>query len=146
MNKLKELIKCLILFLLGGGMYIGIEMLWRGYSHWTMGIVGGLCFVIIGGLNNYIPWKMTLQKQAAIGTLVVTSIEFISGIILNLFLQLHIWDYSNLPFNILGQICLPFTILWFFLCIVAIIVDDYLRYFLFHEEKPEYYLSKKGMV
>lgn len=146
MNKLKELIKCLILFLLGGGMYICLEMLWRGYSHWTMGIVGGLCFVIIGGLNNYIPWKMTLQKQAAIGTLVVISIEFVSGIILNLFLQLHIWDYSNLPFNILGQICLPFTILWFFLCIVAIIVDDYLRYFLFHEEKPEYYLSKKGMV
>lgn len=146
MNKLKELIKCFILFLLGGGMYIGIEMLWRGHSHWTMGIVGGLCFVIIGGLNNYIPWKMTLQKQAAIGALVVTSVEFVSGIILNLFLQLHIWDYSNLPFNILGQICLPFTILWFFLCIVAIIVDDYLRYFLFHEEKPKYYLSEKEMV
>ena len=146
MNKLKELIKCLILFLLGGGLYICIEMLWRGYSHWTMGIVGGLCFVIIGGFNNYIPWKMTMQKQAVIGTLVVTSIEFVSGIILNLFLQLHIWDYSNLPFNILGQICLPFTILWFFLCIVAIIADDYLRYFLFHEEKPKYYLSKKGMV
>ena len=86
MNKLKELIKCLILFLLGGGMYICIEMLWRGYSHWTMGIVGGLCFLIFGGLNNYIPWKMTMQKQAAIGTLVVTSIEFVSGIILNLFL------------------------------------------------------------
>ena len=75
-----------MLFLLGGGMYIGIEMLWRGYSHWTMGIVGGLCFVIIGGLNNYIPWKMTLQKQAVIGALVVISIEFVSGIILNLFL------------------------------------------------------------
>lgn len=146
MNKLKELIKCFVLFLLGGGMYIGVEMLWRGHSHWTMGIVGGLCFVIIGGLNNYIPWKMTLQKQSAIGALVVTCVEFISGIILNLFLGLHIWDYSNLPLNILGQICLPFTLLWFFLCAVAIIVDDYLRYFLFHEKKPKYYFSKKELI
>lgn len=146
MNKLKEFVKCAVLFILGGLMYIGVEILWRGYSHWTMGVVGGLCFVIIGGLNNYIPWEMTLQKQSAIGAFVVTCVEFVSGIILNLFLRLHIWDYSNLPFNILGQICLPFTVLWFFLSTIAIIVDDYLRYFLFHEKKPKYYLSKRELI
>lgn len=145
-KSLKELIKIIILFLIGGFAYCGIEILCRGYTHWTMGILGGFCFVVIGGLNNYLPWKMEIWKQSTIGALVVTCCEFIAGIILNLFLGLHIWDYSNLPFNILGQICLPFTILWFFLCIVAIIADDYLRYFLFHEEKPKYYLSKKGMV
>lgn len=140
MNKsLKELFKVVILFLIGGLAYCGIEILWRGHTHWTMGVLGGFCFVIIGGLNNYIPWEMKLWKQAVTGSLVVTSCEFIAGIILNLFLGLHIWDYSNMPFNLLGQICLPFTVLWFFLSIVCIFVDDWLRYTLFYEEKPKYY-------
>ena len=140
MNKsLKEFLKVAVLFLIGGLAYCGIEILWRGYTHWTMGILGGFCFVIIGGLNNYIPWEMRLWKQALIGSLVVISCEFVSGIILNLFLNLHIWDYSSMPFNVLGQICLPFTILWFFLSIICIFVDDWLRYVLFKEERPKYY-------
>lgn len=140
MNKpLKELIKIIVLFLIGGFTYCEIEILWRGYTHWTMGVLGGFCFVIIGGLNNYIPWNMKLWKQAITGSLVVTGCELIFGIILNLFLELHIWDYSNMPFNLLGQICLPFTVLWFFLSIVCIFVDDWLRYILFHEDKPKYY-------
>lgn len=138
-NLVKELLKIIILFLIGGFAYCGIEILWRGYTHWTMGILGGFCFIIIGGLNNYIPWEMKLWKQAVIGSLVVTSCELVFGIILNLFLGLHIWDYSNISFNLLGQICLPFTVLWFFLSVICIFVDDWLRYVLFHEEKPKYY-------
>ena len=57
---------------------------------------------------------------------------------LNLMLGLHIWDYSDMPFNFLGQICLPFTILWLFLSLLCIFVDDWLRHALFHEEKPHY--------
>lgn len=140
MNKpLKELIKIIVLFLIGGFAYCGIEILWRGHTHWTMGVLGGFCFIIIGGLNNYISWEMKLWKQALTGSLVVTGCELIFGIILNLFLELHIWDYSNMPFNLLGQICLPFTVLWFFLSIVCIFVDDWLRYILFNEDKPKYY-------
>ena len=138
-KSLKELFKAVILFLIGGLAYCGIEILWRGHTHWTMGVLGGFCFVIIGGLNNYIPWEMKLWKQAVTGSLIVTSCEFVAGIILNLFLGLHIWDYSNVPFNLLGQICLPFTALWFFLSIICIFVDDWLRHVLFHEEKPKYY-------
>jgi len=138
-NFLKEFFKIAILFLIGGVTYCCIEILWRGYTHWTMGVLGGFCFVIIGGLNNYIPWTMKLWKQALIGSLVVTSCEFVFGIILNLFLGLHIWNYSNIPFNLLGQICLPFTIAWFFLSFVCIFIDDWLRHILFKEEKPKYY-------
>lgn len=138
-KKCKELFKIIALFIIGGLAYCGIEIIWRGHTHWTMGILGGLCFVIIGGLNNYIPWEMKLWKQAIIGSLVITSCELVSGIILNLFLGLHIWDYSNIPFNLLGQICLPFTILWFFLSIICIFIDDWLRYILFHEKRPSYY-------
>lgn len=110
-NRIKEYLKCAFLFLIGGVLYYCIEMLWRGHSHWTMAVVGGTCFVVIGGLNNYIPWEMALHNQAVIGALFVTAMELVVGIPLNLMLGLHIWDYSSLPFNLLGQICLPFTVL-----------------------------------
>lgn len=49
-----------------------------------------------------------------------------------------IWDYSNMPFNIIGQICLPFTVAWYILSLLAIVLDDHLRYWIFGEEKPRY--------
>ncbi len=107
-------------------------------------LVGGVAFYLIGCLNEYIAWDMPLYKQMLIGAIIVTLLEFISGIIVNLLLQWHIWDYSNMPFNILGQICLPFSIIWFFISLLAIILDDYLRYWIFHEEKPRYYIYKRN--
>lgn len=140
MINIKQWLKIFILFLIGGFIYVAIELGFRGHSHWTMFLLGGLCFILIGGLNNYIPWEMSIIKQGVIGALIVTSLEFIFGLVLNLYLNLGIWDYSNMPFNILGQICLPFSIAWFFLSLVAIFADDWLRYVLFKEERPHYHL------
>ena len=140
MINIKQWLKIFILFLIGGFIYVAIELGFRGHSHWTMFLLGGLCFILIGGLNNYIPWEMSIIKQGIIGALIITSLEFIFGLVLNLYLDLGIWDYSNMPFNTLGQICLPFSIAWFFLSLVAIFVDDWLRYILFKEEKPHYHL------
>lgn len=83
---------------------------------------------------------MPLWKQMAICAFGITLIEFTSGFILNIIMQLHIWDYSNMPLNILGQVCLPFMLLWFILSLVAIVADDWIRYLLFGEEKPHYKL------
>lgn len=130
--------KRFILFVVGGAIYIVIEMLWRGYSHWAMFFVGGLCFLLVGEINEVIPWEMAFWKQMLIGGAVVTTVELFSGIILNLVLKWHVWDYSKMPFNFLGQICLPFTLAWIGLSAVAIVLDDYLRYWLFGEEKPHY--------
>ena len=118
MINIKQWLKIFILFLIGGFIYVAIELGFRGHSHWTMFLLGGLCFILIGGLNNYIPWEMSIIKQGIIGALIITSLEFIFGLVLNLYLNLGIWDYSNMPFNILGQICLPFSIAWFFLSLV----------------------------
>lgn len=137
-KKTKELLKELVLFIIGGILYCAIEIFWRGHTHWSMAIVGGLCFIVIGGLNNYLPWEMLIWKQGIIGALFVTAMEFVVGVPLNLFLGWNIWDYSNVPFNLLGQICLPFTILWFFLSLLCIFVDDWLRHILFKEERPKY--------
>lgn len=136
---IKHFLKYLFLFLTGGICYFGIEILARGYSHWTMVVVGGICFVLIGLLNEKTP-KMPLLKQMFYSAILITIIEFLSGCILNLWLKLDIWDYSKNAFNLLGQICLSHTIYWFFLSVVGILLDDYLRCKIFKEEKPSYTL------
>lgn len=128
----------LFLFIVGGLIYFCIETLWRGYSHWTMIGVGGVCFVLCGLLNEVLKWDTVIWKQMFICSIIITAVEFTSGLILNVWLGLGIWDYSNIPLNILGQICLPFTLLWYVLSAPAIILDDYLRYWIFGEEKPHY--------
>ena len=131
-------VKPFILFGIGGFLYYAIEILWRGYSHWTMFILGGLCFVLVGFINEV--FKLPLVKQMFLSSVIITVLEFICGCIVNLWLHWNIWDYSELPFNVFGQICLPYSILWFFLSLIAIILDDYLRHWLFGEEKPKYKL------
>ena len=78
------------------------------------------------------------REQMFICAVGITAIEFLSGYILNIVLGLGIWDYSNMPFNIIGQICLPFTVAWYILSLLAIVLDDHLRYWIFGEEKPRY--------
>lgn len=123
----------------GGMIYACIELLWRGYSHWTMAVLGGVCFLLVGGINNWFPWDMSLLLQGVIGSAVVLIGEFGAGMILNVHLGMGIWDYSNLPGNILGQVCPQFAAVWMLLSIAAVVVDDWLRYWLFGEERPKYH-------
>ena len=99
--------KTLTLFVTGGSIYFLIEVIWKslratGIVHWSMFLLGGLCFLLIGGLNEYIPWDWSLVKQGAAGSVIVTALEFAFGCVLNLWLKLGVWDYSHLPLNILG--------------------------------------------
>lgn len=135
---MKSFINGLFLFFAGGFIYYAMEMLFRGRSHWTMIIVGGICFLICGGINEWFTFSMPLLLQGVICSLLITSVEFLSGCILNIWLKMNVWDYSNTPFNLLGQICLPFSLLWVLVGIIAVILDDYLRYWFFGEEKPHY--------
>lgn len=139
-KQLKLINKYLFLFLIGGLIYVSIELIYRGYSHWTMGVLGGISFVSIGLINEVLSWNTPLTLQALIGSVTITLYEFIFGVILNIWLGLNIWDYSNLPFNILGQICIPFSVIWYFLSIIGICLDDYIRFWFFNEEKPNYKL------
>lgn len=140
---MRKLVKFLILLSSGGLIYVLIEFLYRGRSHWSMFLVGGICFVLIGGLNNWFPWNWSILRQMGISAAIVTAVEFVSGILLNMVLNLDVWDYSNMPFNIYGQICLPFTVIWFFLSFLAIVADDFLRWLWFGERFPEYQLFTK---
>lgn len=104
----------------------------------SMFIVGGICFVLIGLINEYLSFDTPLWKQQLIAAVIVTLIEFFSGLILNVWLHMNIWDYSSLPFNLLGQICLEYSLMWILLSLPAILLDDWLRWWLFGEEKPHY--------
>ncbi len=138
---MKQFTKLFILFLIGGVLYYILEIIWRGYSHISMLILGGVCFLLIGLINEFLTYSVPLWKQQLISTGIITILEFNFGLILNIIFKLNIWDYSNLSFNILGQVCLQFSIIWFFLSAIAIILDDYLRYWIFGEEKPHYILK-----
>ena len=89
-------------------------------------------------LKELYTYKMYLIKQMIISSVIVTAIEFIAGVILNIWLKLDIWDYGNLKFNLLGQISLRTSVIWFLLALPAIYLDYYLRYWIFKEEKLHY--------
>lgn len=122
----------LLLFLIGGRLYTWIELLWRGRTHWTMFMLGGACFVIMGLLNEHIfPWELGLFQQCLISATIITVFEFATGCIVNLWLGWNVWNYSDVPFNLLGQICLPFFFLWIGLSVFGIILDDWIRYWIY---------------
>ena len=73
-------------------------------------------------------------------SLVVTAMEFAAGLVLNVWMGLEIWDYSDLPYNLLGQVCLLYMNLWFLLSLPAILLDDWLRWRWFDEQAPHYRL------
>ena len=128
----------LFLFYFYGATYITIEVFFRGYSHWTMFLLGAFCGLIIGALNEKIPWELSFIVQCVVGSIIITAGELLFGYILNIKLGLDIWDYSDMPLNFMGQICLPFTLAWCVLSGVCIVLDDYLRYWFYDEEKPVY--------
>lgn len=137
---MRQYLKEVFLAAAGGLLYIILELAWRGHSHWTMFILGSLCFALIGAINELLPWCMPLWKQALIGAAIITVLELLTGCIVNLWLGWAVWDYSDMPLNLLGQICVPYILLWIPVSLAAIILDDWLRYWMFDEEQPHYCL------
>lgn len=96
------------LFTLGGSSYVGLELLWRRRSHISMFFLGGLCFLILGKLRKS---RLLLPlPRSVVGAGIITVLELATGLLFNR--KYQVWDYRNLPCNFLGQICLPFSLLW----------------------------------
>lgn len=130
--------KDLILVFIMGALYMVLEGIWRGWTNIAMLFVGGLCGYLIGRLNEQPAfYNKQIWKQCMIGTIIILLVEFASGMILNVYLGLGIWDYSKIWGNIYGQICIPYAFLWFLLVPSVIYIDDYLRHILFREEVPQ---------
>ena len=122
-----------------GAVYVALEILLRGRSHPAMLIVGGLCGVLVGAINQRPGfYRAPVIVQAMIGALIVLAVEFVSGCVLNLWLGLDIWDYSNQPGNVLGQICPVFGLLWFLIMPLAIWAEDTARWLIWAYERAVY--------
>lgn len=126
----------LCVFLTGGILYSLIEMLWRGYTHWSMTIAGGTALLLIHILNQKMRERDILLR-CLYGCLLITVVELAAGIIVNLWLGLDVWDYSGMAYNVLGQICPAFSMLWFLISFPACMVSDYARKFFDLLEKRE---------
>ncbi len=115
-----------LFFIIGAIGYAAIEIIWRGHTHWSMMIAGGLAFVLFSIVSERLRGKNILVKAAVCG-LGVTAIEFVFGVIFNLWLKMNVWDYSYMPLNILGQICPVFTLMWVGLAIAFLPFADALN-------------------
>ena len=104
-----------VVFSLGAASYGMMEILFRGYTHWTMVFTGGACVLTLYYLSGWL-LAMPLIAAAAMGAVIVTFYEFFVGVVVNLRLGWDVWDYSSQPGNVLGQICPVFTGIWFTIC------------------------------
>ena len=110
-----------ILFYLGGCGYVGLELLYRGWSHGSMFLAGGASLVLIGQLNHTEP-KLPFPLRAAAGAGIITMVELAAGLLFNR--DYTVWDYRSQPGNWMGQICPRFCVLWLAAAAVVLLIYD----------------------
>lgn len=115
----------LTVFVAGGFAYGLIEIMARGFTHISMGVLGGTAMCLIHRMNGGIRTLPRIAGRALLSAAFITMMEFITGEILNIRMGMNIWDYSEIPYNLDGQICLFFSMLWIVLSLVAMLFDDF---------------------
>ena len=123
-----------LLFYTGDAAYLSLELLYRGRSHGSMFLAGGVCFLLIGHLNRVEP-PLPLHLRALVGAGIVTMVELGAGMAVNRDYQ--IWDYRDQPLNFMGQICPLFSALWIPLSLVAAVLFRQMERRLDKEISPE---------
>lgn len=120
---MKNGVQYVLIFMIGAIGYGILEIAFRGYTHWTMFLTGGVCFCILYVINKLM-MKKALWKKCFVGATLITGIEFVVGCIVNIWFKWNVWDYSALKFQIFGQVCVLFSILWFILCIPVFLLSS----------------------
>ena len=134
----------MLLWSWGGTVYFLLEVAFKTITghperiSWTMLVVAILLTVPVERCGAQLPWSCPLWLQALCCAALVTAVELVSGLVLNLWLGLDIWDYTDLPGNFLGQICPQYSAVWWVLCLVFITAFDWLRYAVEGIERPCY--------
>lgn len=116
----------LLIFAVGAMGYSTLEYLFRGYTHWSMALTGGACLLVFYYYAKARPHASLLSRAGA-GALIITVFEFCVGLLVNRWYGWHVWDYSELPGNIMGQICPLFSFLWFLLCLMIVLISDWIQ-------------------
>ena len=108
-----------VLFYLGGAVYFTMELLWRGWSHGSMFLLGGVCFLLLGQLGAHFP-RVPLWLKVMLGAAMVTALELGTGLLVNR--DFAVWDYRSMPYNYQGQICLNYSLLWMPVSLLAMLL------------------------
>lgn len=144
MSRVGRWVLSMLLWVWGGTVYFLLEVGFKTLtSHperisWTMLVLAILLTVPVERCGAELPWECPLWIQALTCASLVTVVELVAGLVLNVFLGLNIWDYSNLPFNLWGQICPQYVAVWWFLCLAFIPIFDWLRWAVAGGDRPKY--------
>lgn len=134
-----KLIRLSILFVFYGVVYFLIECIYKQKitSPW-MFLFGAVAGIFIGEINEVFSYETDLFDQGVIGSIFITLLELFGGMVINR--DLSIWNYSNLT-DFHGLICVEFSLLWILVSMIAVIIDDAIRYYIFKEddEIPHYH-------
>lgn len=134
----------MLLWFWGGTVYFLLEVAFKTLTghperiSWTMLIVAILLTVAVERCGYQLPWAVPLWLQALCCAALVTAVELVAGCVINLWLDLDVWDYSTMPGNLWGQICPQYSAIWWVLCLVFIPAFDWLRYAVEGRERPCY--------
>ena len=121
-----EIMELGLVCLIGAAGYGGLELLWRGYTHWTMLVLGGLCFLLIYAIATRLR-RLSPMRKWTLCAAGITLMEFCTGCAVNLRLGWNVWDYGGVPGNLLGQICPRYALLWFLLSVPCCGLSRFLR-------------------
>ena len=124
--RIKEILN---IYAIGSVGYMFIEIVWRGCTHWTMGVLGGFCMLMIYFIENSFNFSRFIK--AFMSACFITAAELVTGLVVNEILGLAVWDYSGMKYNLAGQISLVYSFLWYFLCIPAHILCRILKHRVF---------------
>ena len=144
MTRYSKPVLSMLLWIWGGALYFLLEVAYKTATgsperiSWTMLVLAVALCVPVERAGAELPWECPLWLQALYCAALVTAVEFFAGCVLNLWLGLAIWDYTGLPLNLYGQICLPFFMAWWALCMIFVPVFDWLRWAVEGGEKPRY--------
>ncbi len=118
---MKKLWKNSVLFYVGGTAYMLLEFCWRGRSDGSMFLLGGACFLLVGG--KIAQWvRLPLALRLVSGAAVITALELLTGLLVNR--DYAVWDYRMMPFQYKGQICLVYSLLWIPVSLAAMYLYD----------------------
>lgn len=123
---LKNIRDLLIVYTIGATTYSLIEIAFRGFTHWSMTLTSGVALLLIY-LTEIKIHNNNFLLRILIGALIITTLEFSVGVIVNLIFNLDVWSYSDRAYNILGQICPWFSFVWVMLCIPITVICSFLR-------------------
>lgn len=126
MENLKKAVNFALIFTFGGIFYGLIEIIYRGRTHYSMVIAGGICFAVIVAIDNRFSGKISLFTISIMSSAAITVVELLFGIIFNIWLKMNVWDYSAAPLNLLGQVCLPFSLAWIAVSAGAILFNRHI--------------------